>query len=106
MLDIKTSRDLVGYGRNIPDPKWPGGAKIAVQFVRMLSISGPAPSKARAVRASRSRSLVTCGGLAVFNASRTAVTRTQAPSGPRPLYWPSLGLGPVSARMRNACMMS
>jgi putative urate catabolism protein len=33
MLDIKTSRDLVGYGRNIPDPKWPGGAKIAVQFV-------------------------------------------------------------------------
>lgn len=26
-------RDLVGYGRNRPDPKWPGGAKIAVQFV-------------------------------------------------------------------------
>ncbi len=26
-------RDLVGYGRNVPDPKWPGGAKIAVQFV-------------------------------------------------------------------------
>jgi putative urate catabolism protein len=33
MLEIKTSRDLVGYGRNIPDPKWPGGAKVAVQFV-------------------------------------------------------------------------
>lgn len=26
-------RDLVGFGRNIPDPKWPGGAKVAVQFV-------------------------------------------------------------------------
>jgi putative urate catabolism protein len=26
-------RDLVGYGRNSPDPKWPGGAKLAVQFV-------------------------------------------------------------------------
>ncbi|WP_117193520.1 allantoinase PuuE [Rhizobium terrae] len=26
-------RDLVGYGRNIPDPKWPGGAHVAVQFV-------------------------------------------------------------------------
>jgi hypothetical protein len=26
-------RDLVGYGRNPPDPKWPGGANIAVQFV-------------------------------------------------------------------------
>jgi putative urate catabolism protein len=22
-----------GYGRNIPDPKWPGGARVAVQFV-------------------------------------------------------------------------
>ncbi|MFT3965684.1 MAG: allantoinase PuuE [Sphingobium sp.] len=27
------SRDLVGYGVSPPDPKWPGGARIAVQFV-------------------------------------------------------------------------
>jgi len=27
------SRDLVGYGANPPDPRWPGGARIAVQFV-------------------------------------------------------------------------
>mgnify|MGYP003955243763 FL=1 len=26
-------RDLVGYGRNPPDPKWPGGARIALNFV-------------------------------------------------------------------------
>ena len=26
-------RDLIGYGRNPPDAQWPGGAKIAVQFV-------------------------------------------------------------------------
>jgi hypothetical protein len=26
-------RDLVGYGRKPPDPRWPGGAVIAVQFV-------------------------------------------------------------------------
>jgi putative urate catabolism protein len=26
-------RDMVGYGRVPPDPKWPGGANIAVQFV-------------------------------------------------------------------------
>ncbi len=26
-------RDLVGYGRAAPDPAWPGGARIAVQFV-------------------------------------------------------------------------
>ena len=26
-------RDLIGYGRTPPDPQWPNGAKIAVQFV-------------------------------------------------------------------------
>ena len=26
-------RDLIGYGRNPPHPRWPGGARIAVQFV-------------------------------------------------------------------------
>jgi putative urate catabolism protein len=26
-------RDMIGYGRETPDPKWPGGARIAVQFV-------------------------------------------------------------------------
>ncbi len=27
------SRDMVGYGGKFPDPKWPGGARIAVNFV-------------------------------------------------------------------------
>jgi putative urate catabolism protein len=26
-------RDLIGYGANPPDPAWPGGARVAVQFV-------------------------------------------------------------------------
>ena len=26
-------RDMIGYGRNPPDPKWPDGANVAVQFV-------------------------------------------------------------------------
>ena len=26
-------RDLIGYGRTSPDPRWPGGARLAVQFV-------------------------------------------------------------------------
>ena len=26
-------RDLRGYGRNPPDPRWPGNARLAVQFV-------------------------------------------------------------------------
>ncbi len=30
---MKYPRNLVGYGRNTPDPHWPGEANIAVQFV-------------------------------------------------------------------------
>src|ERR1700730_14868548 len=26
-------RDLIGYGANPPDPKWPGGARVAINFV-------------------------------------------------------------------------
>jgi putative urate catabolism protein len=26
-------RDLIGYGRDPPDPRWPGGARVALQFV-------------------------------------------------------------------------
>jgi putative urate catabolism protein len=26
-------RDLRGYGRDVPDPRWPGGARVAVQLV-------------------------------------------------------------------------
>ena len=33
MTDMAYPRDLVGYGRNPPDPRWPGEARIAVQFV-------------------------------------------------------------------------
>jgi putative urate catabolism protein len=29
-------RDLVGYGRHPPDPRWPGAARIALQFVLNL----------------------------------------------------------------------
>lgn len=30
---INGHRDLVGYGRNPPDPQWPDGARLAVNFV-------------------------------------------------------------------------
>ena len=26
-------RDLVGYGATPPDPRWPGGARLALSFV-------------------------------------------------------------------------
>ena len=32
-FDPDYPRDLIGYGRNAPDPRWPGRARVAVQFV-------------------------------------------------------------------------
>ena len=32
-MTARYPRDLAGYGRNPPDPKWPGHARVAVQFV-------------------------------------------------------------------------
>jgi len=33
MSDNRYDRDLIGYGANAPDPKWPGDARIALNFV-------------------------------------------------------------------------
>ena len=33
MSQASYPRDMVGYGRTPPDPKWPDGARVAVQFV-------------------------------------------------------------------------
>src|SRR5436305_5547650 len=33
-------RDLAGYGREPPDPRWPGNARIAVQFVMNFEEGG------------------------------------------------------------------
>ncbi|MEO9336810.1 allantoinase PuuE [Mesorhizobium sp. SB112] len=30
---MRYQRDMRGYGANPPDPKWPGGARVAIQFV-------------------------------------------------------------------------
>ena len=30
---MRYPRDMLGYGRSTPDPRWPGGAHIAVQIV-------------------------------------------------------------------------
>ena len=33
MPEANYPRDLRGYGRNPPNPHWPGNARVAVQFV-------------------------------------------------------------------------
>ena len=32
-MSYQVQRDLVGYGANPPDPQWPGGARLALNFV-------------------------------------------------------------------------
>jgi peptidoglycan/xylan/chitin deacetylase (PgdA/CDA1 family) len=32
-MTAEYDRDLIGYGANPPDPKWPGGARLALNFV-------------------------------------------------------------------------
>ena len=32
-MTYQVKRDFIGYGANPPDPHWPGGAKVAVNFV-------------------------------------------------------------------------
>lgn len=32
-MAYEVQRDFIGYGANPPDPQWPGGAKVAVNFV-------------------------------------------------------------------------
>ena len=34
------ARDFVGYGRTPPDPKWPGGARIAIEFALNYEAGG------------------------------------------------------------------
>ena len=33
MSDDHLQRDLIGYGRNPPDPQWPNDARVCVSFV-------------------------------------------------------------------------
>ena len=35
-VDQDYPRDLIGYGRRLPNPKWPGGARVAVQIALNL----------------------------------------------------------------------
>ena len=37
------ARDFVGYGANPPDPKWPNGARIAINFVMNYEEGSEAP---------------------------------------------------------------
>jgi putative urate catabolism protein len=40
VAEARYPRDLHGYGRNPPDPRWPGNARVAVQFVMNFEEDG------------------------------------------------------------------
>ncbi len=51
MSDPAYPRDMIGYGRTVPEANWPAGARIAVQFAinyeeggENLSLHGDAAS--------------------------------------------------------------
>lgn len=39
-MDKSYPRDLLGYGPNPPDPKWPGGARLAIEFCLAFETGG------------------------------------------------------------------
>ena len=41
------TRDLLGYGQNPPDPKWPNGARIAINFVMNYEVGSEPLSAGR-----------------------------------------------------------
>lgn len=40
MLDDNYPRDLIGYGQRLPDPKWPGDARVAINFALNYEAGG------------------------------------------------------------------
>ena len=39
-LECDYPRDLVGYGARLPDPQWPGGARVALQIALNYECGG------------------------------------------------------------------
>ena len=67
MAEAGYPRDFYGYGRNPPDPRWPGDGRIAVQFVVNFEEGGKKQHSARRPRV---------GGVPARRVGRAAVAGT------------------------------
>jgi allantoinase len=82
-------RDLIGYGRWLPDPKWPGGARIAVQIALNLE----AGSELSLLHGDgRSEDLLTDTGFPSVPNARSVLVESAFEYGPRRGVWRLLRL--------------
>ncbi len=78
-------RDFIGYGANPPDPRWPGGARIAVNFVLNYE-EGSEPSLQDGENYSET-GLTEAHGLAVAAAGRDLAAESMFEYGSRVGFW-------------------
>lgn len=85
MIDRDLERDFVGYGANPPDPRWPNGARLAINFV-MNYEEGSEPSIADGETYSET-GLTEAHGLAVSPHGRDLAAESMFEYGSRVGFW-------------------
>lgn len=87
--DPMQQRDLVGYGETLPDPRWPGGARIAVNF--NLNVEGGGESSLANGDAG-SEAMLTDIGVPAYPGQRAPLTESVFEYGSRRGVWRLLEL--------------
>ena len=83
-FDQSYPRDLVGYGAHMPDPKWPGGARIAINFALNYEAGG----ELNVLHGdATSESLMTDFGLPPVEGARSMLTESAFEYGSRRGVW-------------------
>lgn len=83
-LDEPYPRDLVGYGAKLPDPQWPGGARLAVNFALNYEAGG----ELNVLHGDEtSESLMTDFGLPAVRGMRSMLTESAFEYGSRRGVW-------------------
>jgi allantoinase len=82
-------RDLVGYGKRLPDPKWPGGARLALQ----ISLNYEAGGELNVLHGDRtSEGMLTDIGFPVVKGARSPLVESSFEYGSRRGVWRLLRL--------------
>jgi allantoinase len=82
-------RDLVGYGRRLVDPKWPGGARLALQ----IALNYEAGGESSVLHGDdRSESILTDMGLPAVERARSLAAESSFEYGSRRGVWRALRL--------------
>ena len=85
----KYPRDMVGYGRRLPDPKWPGGARLALQ----ISLNYEAGGELNVLHGDRvSEAMLTDIGFPAVKSARSPLVESSFEYGSRRGVWRLLRL--------------